>query len=83
MHISGGKPVLVLVMNWPWALISRGSVRMGLSASMVSTSFSRRSRARKRAGLLRMACWNVSWSVPHRGQVRTGSSLNQEGWAAR
>ena len=47
------------------------------------TSFSRRSWPLAWAGLVRMACWNVSGSVPQRGQVRFGSSWNPEGWAAR
>ena len=48
--ISGGKPVLVLVMCWPRASTSRGSDKMALSASMLLTSFSRRFRACERAG---------------------------------
>jgi len=36
-----------------------------------------------RTGQVRMACWNLSGLVPHRGQVRSGFSSNQEGWPAR
>jgi len=50
MFISGGKPVLVLVMYWPRAFTGRGLVQIGLSVSTLSISFSRRSWARERAG---------------------------------
>ena len=48
--ISGGKPVLVLVMYWLRAFRSGGSVPIVLSASMLSTSFSRRFWACERVG---------------------------------
>jgi len=77
------KPVLVLVMYWRRAFMRGGSVHMGLSTSTLSTSFERRFRACEQAGQGRMPCWNVPWSVPHRGQVVLGFSSNQEGWAAK
>ena len=43
VYISGGKPVLVLVIEWPRAFMRGGSFQMGLSASTLVTSFSRRS----------------------------------------
>ena len=80
--MSGGKPVLVSVMYSPRARIRWGSDNKVASSPREEPSFSRRSRSLGQAGQVSMACWNVSGSVPQRGQVRFGSSLNQEGWAA-
>ena len=60
-----------------------GSLQMGLSASMLVTSLSRRSRARAGGGQRRMAGWKDSGSSLQRGHVGSGSSSNHEGWAAR
>jgi len=81
--MSGGKPVFVLVMYSPRARISWGSDQRAASCPREETSFSRRSRSHVRAGQGRMACWKDSGLVPQRGQVRSGSSSDQEGWAAR
>jgi len=81
--MSGGKPVFVFPIYLPRAGMSRGSDDRAASCPRDETSFSRRSRTLVWAGQVRMACWNVSGSVSYRGQVRVGSSLNQEGWAAR
>jgi len=81
--MSGGKPVLVVVMYSPRARVRWGSDHTLASWPREETSFSRRSRSLDRAGQERMACWNVSGSVSHRGQVRLGSSSDQDGWAAR
>jgi len=81
--MSGGKPVLVFVMYSLKARTRRGSDHRVASCPSEETCFSRRSRSLDRAGQVRIACWNVSGSVSQRGQVRLGSSSNQEGWAAR
>jgi len=77
--MSGGKPVFVVVMYSPRARSRWGSVNKLASWPREETSFSRRSRSLVRAGQERMACWNVSGLVSHRGQVRLGSSSDQEG----
>ena len=56
----GGKPVLVFMMYWPRAFNRGGSVHLVLSASMLSTSFGSRFRARERAGQSRVACAKVA-----------------------
>ena len=81
--MSGGKPVFVFVMYSP-----RARIRWGLDPSVASrpreeTSFTRRSRSLAWAGQVRIACRKFSGSVAQRGQVWSGSSSNQEGWAAR
>jgi len=81
--MSGGKPVLVVVMYSPRARIRCGSDHRLESWPREETSFSRRSRSPDRAGQDRRACRNVLGSISHRGQVRLGSSSNQDGWAAR
>jgi len=81
--MSGGKPVLVSVMYSPKAGIRWGSDHKAASCPREVTSFSRRSRTLARAGQERMAWWEVSGSVPQRGQVGFGSSSNQEGCATR
>ena len=78
--ISGGKPVLVLGMYWPGAVIREGSFQMGLSASTPVSFFSRRSRGREWEGQWRIACWKDSGSIRHRGQGSSGFMLNQQGW---
>ena len=83
MVISGRKPLLVLVMYWPSTFRRGDSDWTWLSVSILLTSFSRRSWAHERAGQSRIACLNVSWSVPHLRQVSAGFSSTQEGWAAR
>jgi len=60
-----------------------GSDHIGASSAREETSFSRRFRARVRAGQERMACWKDSGPVSQRGQVGSGFSSDQEGWAAR
>jgi len=80
--MSGGKPVFVSVMYSSKARTSWGSDHIAASCPREETSFSRRSQTRVRAGQLRMACWKDSGSVPQRGQVRSGSSSDHEGWAA-
>ena len=79
----GGKPVLVVVMYSPRARTRWGSVHKLASWPREETSFSRRSRSLVRAGQERIACWNVSGSVSHRGQMGSGSASDQDGWAAR
>jgi len=81
--MSGGKPVFVSVMYSPSARMRRGSDHIVASCAREETSFSRRSRTRVRAGQVRMACWKDSGPFPHRGQVGSGFSSNDEGWAAR
>ena len=81
--MSGGKPVFVDVMYSPKARTRWGSDHRVESCPREETSFSMRSRSRVRAGQVRMACRNVSGSDPYRGQVRLGSSSDQEGWAVR
>jgi len=81
--MSGGKPVFVSVMYSPRACMRRGSDHIVASCAREETSFSRRSRARVRAGQVRMACWKDSGPVLHRGQVGSGFSSNHAGWAAR
>ena len=81
--MSGGKPVFVSVMYSPRACIRVGSDHIGASCAREETSFSRRFRARVRAGHVRTACWKDSGSVSQRGQVGSGLSSDQEGWAAR
>jgi len=81
--MSGGKPVSLSVMCSPKAHLRWGSVHNLASLRREETSFSRRARTLAQAGPGRMACWNVSGPVPRRGQVRSGFSSNQEGWAAR
>ena len=83
MIISGGKPVFVSVIYSPKAGIRWGSVHNVALHPREETSFSRRSQTLARAGHVRMACWNVSGPVPHRGHVGFGSSSNHEGWAAK
>jgi len=77
--MSGGKLVFVPVMYSPGARIRWGLDHNVAPCSREETSFSMSSRSLTRAGQVRMACWNVSRSVPQRGQVRFGFSLNQEG----
>jgi len=81
--MSGGKPVFVSVMCSPRARIRWGSDHQVASCPREGTSFSRRSRNLVRAGQARMACWKVSGSISQRGHVGSGSSLNQDGGAAR
>jgi len=81
--MSGGKPVFVSVMYSPKGRKRWGSVHSVASRPREETSFSWRSRTLARAGQVRMACWNVSGSVLQLGQVGSGFSWNQEGWAAR
>jgi len=81
--MSGGKPVFVSVMYMPKAGIRWGSVHRVESCPREVTSFSGMSRAYGRAGQLSIACWNDSGAVPQPGQVKSGFSLNQEGWTAR
>ena len=81
--MSGGKPVFVSVMYSPKARMSLGSDHIGASCAREETSFSRRFRAPVRAGQVRTACWKDSGPVWQRGQVGSGFSSDQEGWAAR
>ena len=81
--MSGGKLVFVSEMYSPGACMRSGSVQSVVPCSMEEGSFSRRSLARDRAGQARMACWKDSGRFPHRGQVVSGLSSNQESWAAR
>jgi len=81
--MAGGKPVLVFVMYTPRARSKRGSDNRGESYPREETFFSRRSRSLARAGHDYMAYWNVLGSVSQRGQVKLGSSSDQDGWAAR
>jgi len=81
--MSGGKPVFVSVIDSPkarsrWRLVPR------LAPHQKEETFvSQRFRILARAGQVSMAYWKVSGSVLHRGQVRSRSSSNQEGSAAR
>ena len=81
--MSGGKPVLVSVMYSPRARRRVGWDHIGASCAREETSFSRRFRACVRAGQVRTACWKDSGPVSQRGQVGSGLSSDQEGWAAR
>ena len=81
--MSGGKPVLVSVMYSARARIMWGSVDSVASRPREETAFNRRFRALVQAGQVRMACWNDSGSISQQGHVMSGSSLNQEGLAAR
>ena len=54
--MSGGKPVFVSVMYSPSAGMRRGSDHVVASYAREETCFSRRSRARWRAGQVRTAC---------------------------
>ena len=81
--MSGGKPVFVRVMYSPRVRSRWGSDHKMESRPREETSFSSTSRSLARAGQERMACWNVSGSISHRGQERLGSSSDQDGWAAR
>jgi len=81
--MSGGKPVLVSVMYSPKARMRVGSDHIAASCAREETSFSRRFRARVRAGQVRSACWKDSGPVSQRGQVGSGLSSDQEGWAAK
>ena len=69
--MSGGKPVLVVVMYSPRARIRCGSDHRLESWPREETSFSRRSRSLDRAGQERTACRNVSGSIfaPWTGEV--------------
>jgi len=60
-----------------------GSDHIVGSCATEETSFSGRFRTHVRAGQVRMACWKDSGPVSHRGQVGSGFSSAQEGWAAR
>jgi len=60
-----------------------GSNHVVASCAREEPSLSRRSWTGVQAGQERMACWKDSGPVPHRGQVGSMSSSNQEGWAAR
>jgi len=81
--MSGGKPVFVCVMYSPRARMRVWSDHIGGSCAREETSFSRRFRTRVRAGQVRTACWKDSGPVSQRGQVGSGFSSDQEGWAAR
>jgi len=81
--MSGGKPVLVLVMYSPKARIRWGSDDIVALCPREESSFSRSSRTLARAWQVRMACWKVSGPVSQRGHVRSGFSWNHEGWAAK
>jgi len=79
----GGNPVFVSVMYSLRARMRRGLVHVVASCAREETSFSRRSRARWRAGQVRMACRKDSGPISHRGQVGSASTSDHEGWAAR
>jgi len=81
--MSGGKPVFVSVMYSPRARMRVGSDHIDASCAREETSFSRRFRTRVRAGQVRTLCWKDSGPVSQRGQVGSGFSSDQEGWAAR
>jgi len=81
--ISGGKPLFVSVIYSPKARMRWGSVHLVASCPREETPCSRGSRALARAGQVRMTCCKVAGPVLQRGQVRSGFSSNQEGWAAR
>jgi len=81
--MSGGKPLFVSVMYSPRARMRVGSDHIGASCATEETSFSRRFRARVRAGQVRTACWKDSGQVSQRGQVGSEFSSDQGGWAAR
>jgi len=81
--MSGGKPVLVTVMYSPRARMRGELDHIVASCAREETFFSGRSRTGVRAGQERMACLKDSGPVMHRGQVRSGSSSDPEGWAAR
>ena len=81
--MSGGKAVRVAVMKRPSACVRVLSDHRGLSSSSEVTSPSRRVLLRVLSGQWRIACSKVSGAEPHRGQASWGSSLHQEGCAAR
>ena len=82
-HISGGNPVWVAMINRPSACMRGPDDQRGLLSSKEVTSPSRRDLSRFFFGQWRIACVKDSGSEPQRGQVSLGSSLHQEGWAAR
>ena len=69
--MSGGKPVLVVVMYSPRTRIRWGSDHKLASWPREQTSFSWRSRSLDRAGQESMACRNVSGAIsaPRTGEV--------------
>jgi len=81
--MSWGKPLFVSVMYSPTARGRKGSVHRSASGPREEKSFSRRSRTLVRAGPVRMAYVKVSGSVPHRGQVGSGFSSNDDTCGAR
>jgi len=78
-----GRPVFVSVIYSSKARMSWGTDHIVPLCSREETSFSRRSWARAREGQVRMGCWKYSGPVTQCGQVRSGFSSNDEGWAAR
>ena len=81
--MSGRKPVFVSVMYSPRVRIRVGSDHIGASCAREETSFSRRFRTRVQAGQVRTVCRKESGPASQRGQVGSGFSSDQEGWAAR
>jgi len=80
--MPGGKPVFVVVMYSPKALLRRGSVHRSVSGPTEETSISKRPGALFRAGQVMMACVKVSGAVPHCGQVGSGLSSTHDVCAA-
>ena len=66
-YISGGKPVWVVVMNWPSACMRGPDDQRGLPSSREVTSPSRRDRLRFFFGQWRIACVKDAVSEPQRG----------------
>jgi len=81
--MCGGKPVVISEMYSPKILMRLGSDQSVVLCPMQETSCSKRSLACARAGQVRIVWWKDSGRVPHRVQVVSGASSNQEGWAAR
>ena len=78
-----GKPVLVTDMKHPRACMRDESDQTGVSGPREETVSSRRCRSLDLSGQWRTACSSVSGAEAQRGQVVSGSSSHQEGWAAK
>ena len=73
----------VAVINWPRACVRGPDDQRGLLSYREVTSPSRRDLSRSFFRQWKITCVKDSGPEPQRGQVSLGSSLHQEGWAAR
>ena len=78
-----GKLVLVTDMKRPWACMREQLDQMGLCGPREETASSRRCRSLDLSGQWRTPCYSVAGAEAQQGQVVSGFSLYQEGWAAR